>query len=380
MENYNEDYETIKQEYQRAVQAALTNAETAPPGIPANVMASVVGTVYGDAVKGRKDATVTEIKEFLKTVPPAVEGGGSRYAGFDREKDELAITMLKEAGFSSATLLDIMAVPDNMGMGFGNLASNPAVALMTQDKVDQWKKYVVNQWGPKLIEEGRKDIDFEGWINRFREGMICIDSRNMDTDLAKGVIFHEAGHKVLRLESECGEVFIFEFEKIRKRIGLESAVKWFQNVREPSYNRANGLLKEPGCKDFLLLLQKYMPESHFYAEYRDKYRTLMGAELVPSQELAEALESERQKKEEEAARNASLAIQPGLIISGTPGQLKTQVPKESIMRGKGVLTPSSPDKGEEVVFAGWRWEVTSKGEIKGQFGVYFTLKCLKQVE
>ncbi len=303
------------------------------------------------------------VSEFL--VSNTNNDGG--YPGFYPDDDKTACAVMTEIG-CTPTPTDIIVVPSTAGMAL-EPGTNPAVALMTEDKVALFRKIAITDHGLGKFADGPPP-DYRALVERFQIGTIVIAKSLMNDELKlKGTIWHECGHKLLNNAEEAGEVFFLEISKIKDTFGRERACEWATDVgRKPQYHRTYGLAKDPGRKDLLLLLREICPERLFYDEFRKQYEEIMGEVLRPSTQLAEKLTQE--KEERDAARKP---VGVGTVITGDLAALQAQVPEADIAGSAGLVRPVSAQVGSTVTFAGKMWQVQDK-KTKADKAV-FTLEC-----
>jgi hypothetical protein len=308
------------------------------------------------------DGDKKEVDAFFSSHKDNPDG----YPGFYPGHDKTAMSLMEAVG-CSASMSDIIVVPGTAGMTISP-GSNPAVALMTEDKVALFRKIAVTDYGPGQFTDSAPH--YGALIERFQIGTIVIAESLLGDDLRlKGTIWHECGHKVLGIKEETGAVFHFEISKLRTAFDDKEVLRWATDVgRKPDYHRTYGLAHDPGRKDLLLELKAICPERFFYDEFRKQYEEIMEQPLALSNEFAGALQSE---KEERDARRKPVEI--GTVITGDLAALQAQVPEVDLQGARRTVRPLAANAGELVTFAGKQWLVRDKQEAQGK--AVLTLEC-----
>ncbi|MFC4857326.1 hypothetical protein [Actinophytocola glycyrrhizae] len=326
--------------------------------------ARAIGAEANKAGADRAESDKKEVADFFDTYQNNTGG----YAGFFPDHDSTVMGIMSEVGCQPGPT-DIIVVPADVGMGLSS-GANPAVALMTEDKVALFRKIAVTNYGPGKVEDGEPNPDYQALVARFTIGTIVIAKSLMSQEFKlKGTIWHECGHKLRGIKEEAGLVFVSEISAMRDAFGKEAAYEWALKLgRTADYHRTYGLAKDPGRKELLLLLQEICPEHVFYDEFRKQYEDIMGEPLKLSDDLGQRLRKE--KEERDAARRP---VEVGTVLTGTLPELCAQVPEQDVAGALGVIRPAGAKLGDTVTFAGKKWVVRGLGSRAGK--TLYTLEC-----
>jgi hypothetical protein len=286
------------------------------------------------------------------------------YGGYNRSWDDKAFAIMAMAGVEAAPT-DILVMPGTAGMSLDG--ANPAVALMSQDKVDSFKQIAATKYGPGQYD-GPPPC-YRKLLERMQIGTVLIDHGLLSNDLrAKGTIWHECGHKVKGEPMEAGVVFLFEIQMLQKFFSKEEVHDWcMKSPRNPEYHRTYGLAINPGRQDLLLSLKDICTEEEFYKEFRQQYQEIVGKPLAEPTSL------------KQSASGAEGFSGVGSIIEGFTPQLQKLMPnKEDLKGARGSPNPRDAKVGQEVKFAGKRWTILEKKSSPS--GPIYKLQCTSLTE
>jgi hypothetical protein len=242
-----------------------------------------------DEIGKKKSAYHQEqMKAFVKEQTAAVDA----YPGFDKGWDEQAFAILAMTGVSPS-MQSIIVVPDDQGLG----KDNPAIALMSPDKVELIEGLVRSAYGPGTFK-AKTPVDYARLLERIRLGTIVVSAGELNDSLkTKAIIWHEYGHQSLGHTAETGDVFALEISQVAKNFGSAAAHEWILTGRKQgaAYFAEYGLKNEPGCRKLLAELKKHLSADEFTTYYGKAELAL----LDPS-ERKESKDSKDESKEEAA--------------------------------------------------------------------------------